>query len=125
MKSVVQHGLRSVICIPLSLRGRVVGVLYADNRIEQGIFDSDDIPLLRAFGTQAAIAIENARQFTQVKDDLREAQRALQSLKIQIDHQKVKEQVEEITESDYFDRLSEAARAIRQSRRESRGDSGE
>ncbi len=116
MKSVVQHGLRSILCIPLSLHGRVVGVLYADNRIEQGIFSNDDIPLLTAFGTQAAIAIENARMFGQVKNDLREAQRELQVLKIQIDRQKVSEQVNEITESDYFERLSEAARAIRQTR---------
>lgn len=116
MKSVVQHGLRSILCIPLSLHGRVVGVLYADNRIEQGIFSTDDIPLLTAFGTQAAIAIENARLFEQVKDDLAEAQRELQHLKIQIDRQKVDEQVSEITDSDYFERLSEAARAIRQTR---------
>jgi GAF domain-containing protein len=118
-RSVVQHGLRSVVCIPLSLRGQVVGVLYADNRIEQGIFSNDDVPLLTAFGTQAAIAIENARQFGRVKDDLREAQRALQSLKIQIDRQKVEQQVSEITESEYFDRLAKAARDIRQGRRPS------
>jgi GAF domain-containing protein len=119
-RSVVQHGLRSVVCIPLSLRGQAVGVLYADNRIEQGIFSNDDVPLLTAFGTQAAIAIENARQFGRVKNDLREAQRELQSLKIQIDRQKVEEQVSEITESEYFDRLSKAARDLRQGRRPSK-----
>lgn len=116
MASVMQHGLRSILCIPLAMHGRIVGVLYADNRIEQGIFSSDDIPLLTAFGTQAAIAIENARVFGKVKSDLRETQRELQQLKIQIDRSKVSEQVSEITESDYFERLSEAARAIRESR---------
>ena len=124
LKSVVQHGLRSILCIPLSLHGRVVGVLYADNRIEQGIFSSDEIPLLTAFGTQAAIAIENARLFTRVKDDLREAKRELEVLKIQIDRSKVDEQVNEITESDYFERLSEAARAIRQTRQVPKDDAG-
>jgi GAF domain-containing protein len=122
MKSVVQHGLRSVMCIPLSLHGRAVGVLYADNRIEQGIFSNDDIPLLTAFGTQAAIAIENARQFGRVKNDLKEAQRELQSLKIQIDKQKVQQQVNEITDSDYFEKLSEAAREIRAVRNARRGE---
>jgi GAF domain-containing protein len=117
VRSVVQHGLRSVVCIPLSLRGHAVGVLYADNRIEQGVFSTDDVPLLTAFGTQAAIAIQNARQFGQVKNDLREAQRELESLKIQIDRQKVDQQVSEITESEYFDRLSKAARNLRQGRR--------
>lgn len=116
MKSVMQHGLRSILCIPLALHGRVVGVLYADNRIEKGVFSQNNVPLLTAFGIQAAIAIENARLFTQVKDDLQEAQRELKHLKIQIDRQKVAEQVSEITDSDYFERLSEEARRIRQMR---------
>lgn len=122
MKSVVQHGLRSVLCIPLSLRERIVGVLYADNRIEQGIFSTDNIPLLTAFGTQAAIAIENARQFGRVKNDLKKVQNELQELKIQIDKQKVQQQVNEITDSDYFEKLSEAAREIRASRNARRGE---
>lgn len=122
MKSVVQHGLRSIICIPLTLHGRVVGVLYADNRIEQGIFSQDDIPLLTAFGTQAAIAIENARLFGKVKDDLQETQRELESLKIQIDLHKVQQQVNEITDTAYFERLSEAAREMRRIRDQFRQD---
>ena len=117
LKSVVQHGLRSILCIPLTLHGRVVGVLYADNRIEQGIFSADEIPLLTAFATQAAIAIENAKSFERVQEDLRETQRELQHLKIQIDRAKVRQQVSEITESEYFERLSEAAKAIRAKRR--------
>jgi GAF domain-containing protein len=121
MKSVVQHGLRSVLCIPLSLRERIVGVLYADNRIEQGIFSNENIPLLTAFGTQAAIAIENARQFGRVKSDLKKVQSELQELKIQIDKHKVQQQVDEITDSDYFEKLSEAAREIRASRNARRG----
>jgi GAF domain-containing protein len=120
MKSVVQHGLRSILCIPLILHGRLVGVLYADNRIEQGLFSNDDVPLLTAFGTQAAIAIDNARNYGKVKEDLRETQRELQHLKIQIDRSKVSEQVSEITESEYFERLSETARAIRESRQDPR-----
>ena len=120
MHSVVQQGLRSILCIPLTMHGRVVGVLYADNRIEQGIFSNDDIPLLTAFGTQAAIAIENARSFERVRTDLRQAQRELEVLKIQIDHRKVHEQVSEITDSEYFERLTEAARAIRQTRQSQR-----
>src|SRR5205814_767183 len=59
--SIVSHGLRAILCIPLVLNGQIEGVLYADNRIRQGIFSVDNIPLLAAFGTQAAIAIDKAR----------------------------------------------------------------
>src|SRR5262249_7357971 len=53
--------LRSILCIPLLLNREVVGVMYADNRIQQGIFSHERIPLLATFGTQAAMAIEKAR----------------------------------------------------------------
>ena len=58
--SVVSQGLRSVVCIPLIMRRSVVGVLYADNRIQSGLFSPNNVPLLVAFGAQAAIAIEKA-----------------------------------------------------------------
>jgi len=121
MKSVVQHGLRSILVIPLALQGRVVGVLYADNRIEGGIFSQDDIPVLTAFGTQAAIAIQNAQQFGQVREDLIETRRELEVLRVQIDQQRVREQGADITEDEFFARIYEAARALRQQKRQMNG----
>jgi transcriptional regulator with GAF, ATPase, and Fis domain len=113
-KSIVNNNLRSIICIPLTLQGRVIGALYADNRITQDVFRHEQIPLLTAFGTQAAIAIENARQFGEVKSDLNKALTELQSLQIEIDRSRVEKQVSQITESDYFQKLSSAARSMRQ-----------
>lgn len=113
MQSVVSQGLRSILCIPLILRGDAVGVLYVDNRIEQDIFKQEMVPLLTAFGTQAAIAIENAQLFGKVKDDLDQARQELKQLQIQIDQSKVKEQISMITESDFFQKLSVEARNMR------------
>lgn len=113
VQSVVNNQLRSILCIPLIIQGKAVGVLYADNRITQDIFRPDEIPLLTAFGTQAAIAIENARLYGQVKDDLSKALSELQSLQIQIDKGKLEKQVSQITETDYFQRLSASARTMR------------
>lgn len=112
--SVVSNQLRSILCIPLIMHGQAVGVLYADNRISQDIFQAEEIPLLTAFGTQAAIAIENARLYGQVKDDLNKALSELQSLQIQIDKGKLEKQVSQITETDYFQRLSASARNMRE-----------
>ncbi|MBI5928088.1 MAG: GAF domain-containing protein [Chloroflexi bacterium] len=113
MQSVVSNSLRSILCIPLVLHGRIVGVLYADNRIEQGLFNQDSVPLMLAFGSQAAIAIDNARLFAQVKADLDKAQREVQRLQIQIDQKKVTKEVKEITETDYFQTLSSLAKDMR------------
>jgi transcriptional regulator with GAF, ATPase, and Fis domain len=112
-KSVVSNSLRSILCIPLTLQGRVIGALYADNRITQDVFRREQIPLLTAFGTQAAIAIENARQFGAVKNDLENALTELKSLQIELDRGHVEKQVSQITESDYFQRLASQASNMR------------
>lgn len=120
--SIMSNQLRSILCIPLMLHGQVTGVLYADNRITQDVFRKEEIPLLTVFGVQSAIAIENARQFGAVKSDLDKALTELQSLQIEIDRQRVEKQVSQITESDYFQRLSMSARTMRK-RADRSGDS--
>ena len=65
-ESVVSYNLRSILCVPLRVRGRVTGVVYTDNRVRSGLFSDRDRDLLAAFADQAAIAIENARLFESV-----------------------------------------------------------
>ncbi len=65
-ESVIGYNLRSILCVPLRVRGRVTGVIYADNRILTGLFSDRDRDLLMAFAGQAAVAIENARLFENV-----------------------------------------------------------
>ena len=59
------HGLklRSVMCVPLKVRARMLGVVYIDNRFEKSAFTDDDLKLLGVLSDQAAVAIENARLF--------------------------------------------------------------
>ncbi len=59
--SVAYMKLRAVLCLPMPVRGKSVGMLYIDNRFEEGVFQSLDMGLLEAFAAQAAIALENAR----------------------------------------------------------------
>jgi len=63
-ESVVGYHLRSIACVPLHVRGQVIGALYLDNRIKEGVFSEADLPMLMAFANQAAVAIENARLYT-------------------------------------------------------------
>jgi class 3 adenylate cyclase/GAF domain-containing protein len=67
-ESVVGYNLRSIICVPLKYKDRVTGAIYVDNRIRTGLFGEKERDLLAAFANQAAIAIENARQFQQVTE---------------------------------------------------------
>ncbi len=70
--SVVSLSLRSILCTPMIARDRVIGVIYVDNRLHAGMFQPADLDALRAFADQAAIAIENARLFENVRQKMNE-----------------------------------------------------
>jgi len=56
---------RSLIAVPMAVRGRVIGVLEVINRHNGGAFTPDDLETLRILADQAAIAVENAVLFEQ------------------------------------------------------------
>jgi signal transduction histidine kinase len=84
--SIVILALRSVMCAPLRTRGQIIGVVYVDNRAKSGIFTTGDLDLLNAFASQAAVAIENARLYTQTDQALAERVAELEILS-EIDQQ--------------------------------------
>jgi GAF domain-containing protein len=114
--SVVGYSLRSIICVPLSVRDKVIGVVYADNKAQRGIFTQMHLGLLTAAANQAAIAITNARQFGQIKADLEEAHRQVEKLQIVIDEAKLQAQVDEVTKSGVFKVVQQEADRYRRRR---------
>jgi signal transduction histidine kinase len=56
---------RSMIAVPMSVKGQVIGVLNVLNKVEGQSFEEDDVYLLTILAAQAAVAIENARLFQQ------------------------------------------------------------
>ena len=71
-ESVVIHALRSILCVPLVVKGQVTGVVYVDNRIKNAVFGQGQVELVVDFANQAAIAIDNAQLFTRVQEALAE-----------------------------------------------------
>ena len=71
-ESIVAFNLRSILCVPLKVKNDLIGVIYADNRIRAGIFADSEKDLLEAFANQAAVAIDNARLFSSLKQTLEE-----------------------------------------------------
>ncbi|MCP4360075.1 MAG: GAF domain-containing protein [Chloroflexi bacterium] len=71
-ESIISYNLRSILCVPLKLKEMIIGVIYADNRIQSGVFGDTDRDLLASFANQAAVAIENARLFQQIRNHLTE-----------------------------------------------------
>lgn len=65
--SIMAFALRSIMCVPLVLKQKLIGVIYVDNRIRENIFTSIDLNALQAFANMAAVAIENARLFDSLR----------------------------------------------------------
>lgn len=66
-ESIVGFALLSILAVPLIVRDEVIGVAYCDNRIMAGLFKENELDLLTSFGQQAAVAIENARLFEDIR----------------------------------------------------------
>lgn len=71
-ESIISYNLRSILCAPLRIKEKIIGVIYADNRVASGIFGDADRDMLAAFANQAAVAIENARLFREIRNHLQE-----------------------------------------------------
>jgi predicted ATPase/signal transduction histidine kinase len=54
---------KSVLCIPILHQGKLVGILYLENRLLEGAFTANRLELLKILSSQAAISIENARVY--------------------------------------------------------------
>ncbi|MDH4100962.1 MAG: GAF domain-containing protein, partial [Nitrospirota bacterium] len=58
---------RTMICIPLKFKEKLVGVLEVVNK-KGGDFNAEDLELLTVLGNQVAVAIENARLYAALQE---------------------------------------------------------
>ena len=61
---------KSILCVPLKAKTKLIGVLEVINKSDGTSFTDEDALLLSIFASQAAMAIENARLFSELKDSL-------------------------------------------------------
>ena len=59
--SVLDLRLRSIVCVPMHLGGRVVGAVYLDDSRRPDVFGDEDRALLEGFAHLMAVAIEKSR----------------------------------------------------------------
>src|SRR5216110_1981862 len=67
-KSILIQSVRSAMCTPLmGTDQKVLGILYVDNLTATHSFSDDDLKFLIAFGSLAAVAIENSQRSEQMR----------------------------------------------------------
>jgi len=74
-ESIINFVLRSVLCVPLQYKSRIIGVVYVDNRMFAGIFHERELQLMMIFANIAAVAIANARMYSLAEEILAEITR--------------------------------------------------
>jgi PAS domain S-box-containing protein len=63
-----QHHARSILCMPLLNQGKLMGVLYLENNLTPQVFTSARLAVLKLLASQAAISLENARLYRDLKE---------------------------------------------------------
>jgi PAS domain S-box-containing protein len=58
-----QRQARSILCLPLLNRAKLIGVLYLENNLSPRVFALAQIPVLKLLASQAAISLENTRLY--------------------------------------------------------------
>lgn len=80
LDSVQNLRLRSAICAPLFHGEEALGAIFLESRSATGVFTEQDVEMLRTIAGQAAMAIENARLYTDVRQALDTLQRTQEQL---------------------------------------------
>ncbi len=58
-RSIINLKLKSIMCVPMIKDNRVTGIIYVENRNIPGIFNTESGEVLKFFGNQCAVALEN------------------------------------------------------------------
>ena len=65
---VTQRRLRSVLCAPMINRGRLVGAVYLENNLYQGVFTPQRLEVVELLCAQAAISLDNAQLYKRLEE---------------------------------------------------------
>jgi predicted ATPase/signal transduction histidine kinase/GAF domain-containing protein len=65
---ILEHRLRSILCLPLINDAKLAGVLYLENNLAARVFTPARITVLKVLASQAAISLENSRLYRDLED---------------------------------------------------------
>lgn len=69
---VAKHQLKSLLCTPIINQRKLIGILYLENNLTVGAFNSHRLEVLRLLSSQVAISLENALLYNSVEQKVQE-----------------------------------------------------
>ncbi|MCE9624271.1 MAG: sigma 54-interacting transcriptional regulator [Deltaproteobacteria bacterium] len=76
-ESVMLYELKSILVVPLTLQGEVIGAIYLDHRALPERFQEEDRIILNAFAAQAALSIEKSQLIRSLLETQKKLEEAL------------------------------------------------
>ena len=73
---------RAYVAVPLVVKDRAVGVIAVDNKVRRGSISEEQVNLLGIFANQAAVAVDNARLYEQLRQKITELDARVDQLSI-------------------------------------------
>ncbi len=65
---IIQHQPYSVLCHPIEHHNKIMGILYLENCVTKGLFNTHHLEFLQLLSSQVAISIENAYIYKNLED---------------------------------------------------------
>lgn len=94
---------KSILCLPIEKQKKLIGILYLENTLSAHAFTEDQVLILNILAPQAAISLENAQLYQEIK----EAQKELNTVN-ELLEKKVKQRTLELQKA--FEKTEQADR---------------
>jgi PAS domain S-box-containing protein len=78
---VQRRRLRSILCLPITKQGELMGVLYLENNFASGAFTQEKQAVLELLASQAAISLDNARLYSDLRQEIADRKMAEEALR--------------------------------------------
>jgi predicted ATPase/class 3 adenylate cyclase/tRNA A-37 threonylcarbamoyl transferase component Bud32 len=75
---VLNNQLKSIACIPVSNKGKKIGLIYLENKSIKGLFNEAKKELLSILTSQIAISYENAQLYENMEEEVQERTKELE-----------------------------------------------
>ncbi len=86
LKRYMEH-IEASLCLPLISNNNLIGIVVLGAKLSKDAYTKEDLELLSALGSQASIAIENARLYDEINDKKRELDKFNRELKYKVEEQ--------------------------------------